>query len=94
VGIEVVVFTSRKVEDGSNSVVAFFEEQVCRRVYLLSFRAGRLGREQVQLYRYFVSSLVSFAAITLCVASQRVFVFVRFVIDSVRKLLDTPSYTK
>jgi hypothetical protein len=34
---------------------------------------------------------VSFAAITLCVASQRVFV-VYFVIDSVRKLLDTPSY--
>jgi hypothetical protein len=35
---------------------------------------------------------VSFAAITLCVASQRVFivVVVYFVIDSVRKLLDTP----
>jgi hypothetical protein len=38
---------------------------------------------------------VSFAAITLCVASQRVFVVVKvyFVIDSVRKVLDTPSYT-
>jgi hypothetical protein len=38
--------------------------------------------------------LVSFAAITLCVASQRVFIVVSvyFVIDSVRKLLDTPSY--
>jgi hypothetical protein len=45
---------------------------------------------------------VSFAAITLCVASQRVFVVVvvvvvvvaaYFVIDSVLKLLDTPSYT-
>jgi hypothetical protein len=36
---------------------------------------------------------VSFAAITLCVASQRVFIFVvYFVIDSVRKLLDTASY--
>jgi hypothetical protein len=36
---------------------------------------------------------VSFAAINLCVASQRVFiVVVYFVIDSVRKLLDTPSY--
>jgi hypothetical protein len=36
---------------------------------------------------------VSFAAITLCVASQRAFIFVvGFVIDSVRKLLDTPSY--
>jgi hypothetical protein len=39
-------------------------------------------------------SLVGFAAITLCVASQQVFivVVVYFVIDSVRKLLDTPSY--
>jgi hypothetical protein len=36
---------------------------------------------------------VSFFAITLCVASQRMFVVsVYFVIDSVRKLLDTPSY--
>jgi uncharacterized protein HemY len=41
---------------------------------------------------------VSFATITLCVASERVFVVVvvvvYFVIDSVRKLLDTPSYTR
>jgi hypothetical protein len=41
---------------------------------------------------------VSFATITLCVASQRVFivvvvvVVVYFVIDSVWKLLDKPSY--
>jgi hypothetical protein len=36
---------------------------------------------------------VNFVSITLCVASQRVFiVVVYFVIDSVRKLLDTPSY--
>jgi hypothetical protein len=42
---------------------------------------------------------VSFAAITICVASQRVFivvvvvvVVVYFVIDSARKLLDTASY--
>jgi hypothetical protein len=36
---------------------------------------------------------VSFASITLCVASQRVFIaVVYFVIDSVPKLLDTPSY--
>jgi hypothetical protein len=35
---------------------------------------------------------VSFAAIKLYVASQRVFVSVYFVIDSVRKFLDTPSY--
>jgi hypothetical protein len=38
---------------------------------------------------------VSFAAITLCVASQRRFIVVSvyFVIDSVRKLLDTPPYS-
>jgi hypothetical protein len=37
---------------------------------------------------------VSFAAITLRFASQRVFIVVsvHFFIDSVRKLLDTPSY--
>jgi hypothetical protein len=42
---------------------------------------------------------VSFATITLCVASQRVFVVVvvvvvvvYFVINSARKLSDTPSY--
>jgi hypothetical protein len=37
---------------------------------------------------------VSFAAVTLCVASQKVIpkVSVYFVIESVRKLLDTPSY--
>jgi F0F1-type ATP synthase membrane subunit b/b' len=40
---------------------------------------------------------VSFAAIILCVASQRVFVVllvvvVYFVVDSVRKVLDTHSY--
>jgi hypothetical protein len=36
---------------------------------------------------------VSVAAITLCIASQRVFIVVSvyFVIESVRKLLDTPS---
>jgi hypothetical protein len=40
-------------------------------------------------------SLVSFAAITLCIASQRVFVVVDdgFIIDSVRTLFHTPSYT-
>jgi hypothetical protein len=66
-----------------------------------SFRAGRLERElqMVQLSATRCSciailwaSLVSFAAITFCVASQRVFVVVYFVIDLVRKLLDTPSY--
>jgi hypothetical protein len=41
---------------------------------------------------------VSLAAISLCTASQRVLivvvVVVYFVIDSVRKLLDTPSYSR
>jgi hypothetical protein len=67
-----------------------------------SFRTGRLERElqTVQLSATKCSciatlcvSLVSFATITLCDASQRVFiVVVYFVVDSVRKLLDTPSY--
>jgi hypothetical protein len=37
---------------------------------------------------------VNFAAITLCVASQRMFIVivVYFVLNSVRKLLDTPSH--
>jgi hypothetical protein len=66
-----------------------------------SFRTDRLERElqMVQLSATRCScitilwvTLVSFAAITLCVASQRVFVVVvYFVIDSVRKLVDTPS---
>jgi hypothetical protein len=57
----------------------------------------------VQLYRYFVSQSSDFAAINICVASQRVVVVVvvvvaaaaaaavYFVIDSVRTFLDTPS---
>jgi hypothetical protein len=67
-----------------------------------SFRTGRLERElqMVQLSATRCSciailwvSLMSFAAITLCVASQQVFiVVVYFVIDLTRKLLDTPSY--
>jgi hypothetical protein len=67
-----------------------------------SFRTGRLERE-LQMVQFsatrrsciaiFLVSVVSFAAITLCVASQRVFIVVSvyFVIDSVRKLLDTLS---
>jgi hypothetical protein len=67
-----------------------------------SLRTDRLKRElqMVQLSTTSCSciailwvSLVSFAAITLCISSQRVFVVVYFVIDSVRKLLDTPSYS-
>jgi hypothetical protein len=66
-----------------------------------SFRAGCLEQElqMVQLCATRCSfiailwgSLVSFVTITLCVASQWVFIFtvVYFIIDSVRKLLDTP----
>jgi hypothetical protein len=68
-----------------------------------SFRTGSLERElqMVQLSATKCScitilwvSLVSFAAITLCFAPQRVIpkVSVYFVIDWVRKLLDTQSY--
>jgi hypothetical protein len=68
-----------------------------------SFRTGRLERElqmiQLCATRYSCIAilwvnLVSFAAITLHVASQRVLIVVSiyFVIDSVRKFLDTPSY--
>jgi len=72
-----------------------------------SFRTGRLEQElqMVQLsatrcrcIAILRVSLVSFAAITLCVVSQRVLVVVvvvvvvYFVIDLVRKRLDTPSY--
>jgi hypothetical protein len=68
-----------------------------------SFRTGHLARE-LQMVKLSATrcsyiavlwvSLVSFVAITFCVASQRVFIVVSiyFVIDSVRKLLDTPSY--
>jgi hypothetical protein len=64
-----------------------------------SFRTGRLEWElqMVELSTTRCSciailwvSLVSFAAITLCFASQRVFIVVYFVIDTVRKLLYTP----
>jgi hypothetical protein len=67
-----------------------------------SFRTGRLERElkMVQLSAIRCSciaiilvSLVSFAAITLCVTSQLVFIVVYFVTDSVQKLFDTSSIT-
>jgi len=69
-----------------------------------SFRIGRLERElkMVQLYatRYsFIAilwvSLVSFAALTLFVDSQWLFIVVSiyFVIESVRKRLDTHLYS-
>jgi len=69
-----------------------------------SFRTGRLERElqMLQLSDAWCSCIVilwvnlaSLAAMTLCVASQRVFIVVSlcFVIDSIRKRLDTPSYS-
>jgi hypothetical protein len=68
-----------------------------------SFRTGRLEQE-LQMVQFSATrcsciailwvSLVNFASITLCVASQWVFIVVSvyFVMDSVRKLLDTSSY--
>jgi hypothetical protein len=67
-----------------------------------SFRTGHLERELqvVQLSATSRSciailwvSLVSFAAIILCIASERVFIVIIFcfVIHSVRKFLDTSS---
>jgi hypothetical protein len=70
-----------------------------------SFRTGRLERE-LQVVQFSASrrsciailwfSLASFAVIILCVASQLVFIVavVCLVIDSVRKLLNTPSYIR
>jgi hypothetical protein len=67
-----------------------------------SFRTGRLERElqMVQLSATRFSciatlwvSLVSFATVTLCVASQRV-IPRQACYDSVRKHLDTLSYTQ
>jgi hypothetical protein len=47
----------------------------------------------VQLYRYFMVSLVSFAAITLCVASQRVFIIVVVVVVISSPTQETFGYT-
>jgi hypothetical protein len=62
-----------------------------------SFRTGPRERklQMVQLSATKCSCLVSFAAISLCVASQRVITkaCVCLIIDSGRKLLDTPSYS-
>jgi hypothetical protein len=64
-----------------------------------SFRTVRLERElkliqfsatRCSFIAILLVSIVSFAAITLCVPSQRVFIVVYSVIDSVRKLLDIP----
>jgi len=68
-----------------------------------SFRTGHLEPELQMVWlsatrfscvAILCVSLVRFASITLFVASQRVAIVVSlyFVVDSVRKLLDTPSY--
>jgi hypothetical protein len=69
-----------------------------------SFRTGRLEEQELQMVQLSATmrsciailwvSVANFAAITLCVAPQQVsnVVSVYFFIDSVRKLLDTPSY--
>jgi hypothetical protein len=84
----------------------FIFEKNCSQIYegvSKSFRTGHLERE-LQMVGLSTTrctsiailwvSIVSFAAITLCVASQRVFIVVSvyFEIYSVRKLLDTTSY--
>jgi len=91
-------FTHFEGKAGSDFVMTVFWQDVYEGVSR-SFRTGRLERElqMVQLSRcnciaILWVSLVSFAAITPCVASQRVFVVVYLVIDSFRKLLDIPSY--
>jgi len=54
---------------------------------------GKLSATRWSCIAIFLVSLVSCATITLCVASQLVFIIVGiyFFTDSVRKLLDTPS---
>jgi hypothetical protein len=48
------------------------------------------------MYRYFVSQSSEFPPHNLCIASERVFIAVSicFIIDSVRRLLDTPPILK
>jgi hypothetical protein len=70
--------------------------RLCTMVYpKVSGLAAWSENYYVQLYRYFVSQSNEFCRHkTLCAASQQVLIVVSvyFVIDSVRKLLDTPSY--
>jgi len=77
----------RNIEEGvSKSIRTCRLEQELQTVELSATRCSCLAILWV--------SLMSFAAITLCVASQRGFIVVSiyFFIDSVRKLLNTPSY--
>jgi hypothetical protein len=78
-----------------------------RKLYERVSKSSRTGHQEQELQMVEVSatrcsciailwvSLVNFVAITLCVASQRVFIIVSmyFVMDSVRELLDTHSYS-
>jgi hypothetical protein len=102
----ILLHLKRLNEAGSDQEMSYFNKTPrYTREYRKIFLTGRLERElqMVQLSATRCSciailwvSLVSFAAITLCFASQRVFIVVvfvvYFVIDSVRKLLDTASY--
>jgi hypothetical protein len=98
VGTHKAYFPTAQTSSPADSVLQMSYEGVSK-----SFRTGHLKRklQMVQLCATRCSfidilwvSLVSSAAITLCVASQLVFIVVSvyFVIDSVRKLLDRPSY--
>jgi hypothetical protein len=66
----------------------FMGRQQCRRMQCIWHSSLPLGAVVSVLW----VSLVRFAATNLCVASQRVFIVVYSVTDSVRKLLDTPPY--
>jgi hypothetical protein len=67
--------------------------RVYQKVYGLATQSLELSATRCSCIAILWVSVVSFAAITLYVASQRVFIVVSiyFIIDSVRKLLDTPS---
>jgi len=77
-------------------ILGYINEDVSK-----SFRTGLLARELQMVQRSTTRcsciailwvGLVSFATIIICVAFQQVFIIIYFVIGSVRKLLDTPSY--
>jgi hypothetical protein len=78
--------TFRRYEGISKS---FWTDPLERELQMVELSATRCSSNTILWV-----SLVNFASITLCVASQRVFIFVSvyFVIDTVRKLLDAPSY--
>jgi hypothetical protein len=86
-GFQILVFANPKYEGVSKSFRTGNLEQELQMLQLSATRCSGIAILWV--------SLVNFATITLCVPSQRVFivvVIIYFVVDSVRKLLDTPSY--